>query len=46
MPSLTIRVRLTLLYGTLFLLPGAALVAIAYLQVNHAPAGSQPHQLS
>jgi signal transduction histidine kinase len=34
-PSLTIRVRLTLLYGVLFLLCGAALLAIAYLLVNN-----------
>jgi signal transduction histidine kinase len=36
MPSLTIRARLTLLYGALFLLCGATLLAIAYLLVNHA----------
>ena len=36
MPSLTIRARLTLLYGALFLLCGATLLAIAYLLVNSA----------
>lgn len=34
MPPFTIRVRLTLLYGALFLLCGTALLAIAYLLVN------------
>jgi len=34
MRSLTIRVRLTLLYGALFLLCGATLLVIAYLLVN------------
>ena len=45
MPSLTIRVRLTLLYGALFLLCGATLLAIAYLLVNNAlPVATYTHR--
>jgi len=35
----TIRLRLTLLYGTLFLFCGTALLAITYLLVDHATSG-------
>jgi signal transduction histidine kinase len=50
LPRRTVRLRLTLLYGCLFLLSGAALLAITYLLVHHALAsplhtsgGSPPH---
>ncbi len=36
-PKTTVRWRLTLLYGGLFLLSGAALLAITYTLVAHAP---------
>lgn len=35
----TVRLRLTVLYGGLFLLSGAALLAITYVLVQHATAG-------
>ncbi len=45
MPSLTIRARLTLLYGSLFLLCGATLLAIAYVLVDHAsPVDTYTHR--
>jgi signal transduction histidine kinase len=37
LPRRTIRLRLTLLYGTLFLLCGAVLEAITYVLVEHSP---------
>jgi signal transduction histidine kinase len=36
-PRMTVRWRLTLLYGGLFLVSGVALLAITYLLVAHAP---------
>ena len=36
LPRWTLRLRLTLLYGVLFLLSGAALLAITYVLVDHA----------
>jgi len=39
LPRRTVRLRLTLLYGGLFLLCGAALLAITYVLVDHATAG-------
>jgi hypothetical protein len=39
LPRRTIRLRLTLLYGGLFLLSGAALLAITYLLVVNATSG-------
>ena len=36
----TIRLRLTTLYGGLFLASGAALLAVTYVLVNHATAGA------
>jgi signal transduction histidine kinase len=39
LPRRTVRLRLTLLYGGLFLLSGAALLAITYVLVVHATAG-------
>jgi signal transduction histidine kinase len=39
LPRRTVRLRLTLLYGGLFLLSGAALLAITYVLVDHATAG-------
>jgi signal transduction histidine kinase len=38
-PRRTVRLRLTLLYGGLFVASGAALLAITYLLVRHASAG-------
>jgi len=43
-PRLTVRLRLTLLYGTLFLLCGGALLAITYLLVQHSIRSSHPFQ--
>jgi signal transduction histidine kinase len=37
LPGRTIRLRLTLLYGTLFLLSGAGLLTITYILVNRSP---------
>jgi signal transduction histidine kinase len=37
LPPRTVRLRLTLLYGGLFLLCGTALLAITYVLVDHAP---------
>ena len=40
LPRRTVRLRLTLVYGGLFLLSGAALLAITYLLVSRSlPAG-------
>lgn len=39
LPRRTVRLRLTLLYGGLFLVSGAALLAITYALVVHATAG-------
>src|SRR5262245_11323006 len=39
LPGRTVRVRMTLLYGALFLVSGAALLAVTYLLVRHAVAG-------
>jgi signal transduction histidine kinase len=39
LPRRTVRLRLTLLYGGLFLLCGAALLAVTYVLVDHATAG-------
>ncbi len=39
LPPPTIRLRLTLLYGALFLFCGAGLLAITYLLVDHATSG-------
>jgi signal transduction histidine kinase len=41
-PRTTVRWRLTLLYGGLFLVCGAALLAITYTLVDHATVTSQP----
>jgi signal transduction histidine kinase len=41
LPSGTVRLRLTLLYGSLFVLSGAALLAITYLLVRHFTAHIQ-----
>jgi signal transduction histidine kinase len=41
LPSRTVRLRLTLLYGSLFVLSGAALLAITYLLVLHFTAHIQ-----
>lgn len=38
LPRRTVRLRLTLLYGSLFAVSGAALLAITYLLVSHATA--------
>ena len=43
LPHGTVRVRLTLLYGGLFLLSGAALVAITYVLFQQATEYSRPH---
>ncbi|MCL2419096.1 MAG: HAMP domain-containing histidine kinase [Conexibacteraceae bacterium] len=43
LPHRTARVRLTLLYGGLFLLSGAALVAITYALFQQATEYSKPH---
>jgi signal transduction histidine kinase len=42
LPRRTVRMRLTLLYGALFLLSGAVLLAITYLLVQHATANLTP----
>jgi signal transduction histidine kinase len=39
LPRRTVRLRLTLLYGGLFLVSGAALLAVTYVLVRHATAG-------
>ncbi len=41
-PKTTVRWRLTLLYGGLFLVCGAALLAITYTLVDHASVGNVP----
>ena len=41
MPRRTVRLRLTLLYGGLFLLAGAVLLTITYELVSHSPAETQ-----
>jgi signal transduction histidine kinase len=43
LPHRTVRVRLTLLYGGLFLLSGAALVAITYALFQQATEYTKPH---
>ena len=43
LPHRTARVRLTLLYGGLFLLSGAALVAITYVLFQQATQYTKPH---
>jgi signal transduction histidine kinase len=40
LPRRTVRLRLTLLYGALFLVSGAALLAITYVLVRHATGDS------
>ena len=40
LPARTARLRLTLLYGALFLVSGAGLLAFIYLQVNRTSSGS------
>jgi signal transduction histidine kinase len=40
MPRRTVRLRLTLLYGGLFLLAGAVLLTITYELVSHSPAAT------
>jgi hypothetical protein len=40
LPQRTIRLRLTAVYGVLFLVCGAALLAITYVLVEHATAGN------
>jgi signal transduction histidine kinase len=40
MPARSVRLRLTALYGGLFLLSGAALLALTYVLVRHATAGA------
>ena len=42
LPRRTVRLRLTLLYGGLFLVSGAALLAITYVLVVHATSGYLP----
>jgi signal transduction histidine kinase len=42
LPRRTIRLRLTLLYGGLFLLSGVGLLATTYVLVRHATAGGVP----
>src|SRR5258706_11428466 len=39
LPRRTIRLRLTLIYGGLFLICGAGLLAVTYVLVSNAPAG-------
>ncbi|MGH2857361.1 MAG: sensor histidine kinase [Solirubrobacteraceae bacterium] len=41
-PQTTVRWRLALLYGGMFLISGAALLAITYSLVDHAPISSEP----
>ncbi len=43
LPHRTVRIRLTLLYGGLFLLSGAALVAITYILFQQATEYTKPH---
>jgi signal transduction histidine kinase len=43
LPRRTVRLRLTLLYGALFLVCGAALLTIAYVLVAHLPVTTQTH---
>jgi signal transduction histidine kinase len=43
LPHRTVRIRLTLLYGGLFLLSGAALVAITYVLFQQATEYTKPH---
>jgi signal transduction histidine kinase len=43
LPHRTVRIRLTLLYGGLFLLSGAALVAITYALFQQATEYTRPH---
>lgn len=43
LPRRTVRVRLTLLYGGLFLLSGAALVAVTYVLFQQATEYAKPH---
>ena len=43
LPRRTARLRLTALYGSLFLVSGAALVAITYVLFRRATAFSKPH---
>ena len=40
LPQRTIRLRLTVIYGVLFLVCGAALLGITYALVEHATAGT------
>jgi signal transduction histidine kinase len=40
LPQRTVRLRLTAVYGVLFLVCGAALLAITYVLVDHATAGN------
>jgi signal transduction histidine kinase len=44
-PQTTVRWRLTLLYGGLFLICGAALLAVTYALVAHAAVGNGPRAL-
>jgi signal transduction histidine kinase len=44
LPRRTVRMRLTLLYGTLFLLSGAGLLATTYVLVQHAAPAGRPGQ--
>jgi signal transduction histidine kinase len=44
LPRRTVRLRLTLLYGSLFLACGAAVLTITYLLVEHALAGNYTAQ--
>jgi signal transduction histidine kinase len=44
LPRRTVRLRLTLLYGALFLASGAALLAVTYVLVSHATAGVSVYQ--
>ncbi|MEV6350167.1 ATP-binding protein [Actinoplanes sp. NPDC051851] len=45
-PRRTVRLRLTLLYGTLFLVSGAALLAVVYVLVHHAVSGAADNTFS
>jgi signal transduction histidine kinase len=42
LPRRTVRIRLTLLYGGLFLLSGAGLLAMTYILMQHATASGPP----
>jgi signal transduction histidine kinase len=44
LPRRTVRMRLTLLYGALFLLSGAGLLATTYVLVQHATLAGRPAQ--